>query len=203
MISDHPIQLDVTSPEYFDRVQLLLRLALSTGLAWFGITAGWLATLLYVFLPIAAAISISAEGRDNYLKGFGNQLWRVLSWVIALSAYMTLVTDRFPTNADNGVRIDMKFTAQPTIGSSLAKLVTSIPSALALSVLSVISCILCLVALVVVVVGAAMPGWILAYQRAMLRWQARLVAYHASLVEEYPPFALETDDDHRPAATAA
>jgi hypothetical protein len=27
----------------------------------------------------------------------------------------------------------------------------------------------------------------------MLRWQARLAAYLASLVEEYPPFSFEAD----------
>ena len=38
------------------------------------------------------------------------------------------------------------------------------------------------------------PPSILAFQRGVLRWNARLVAYHASLVEEYPPFALDTDE---------
>jgi hypothetical protein len=46
---------------------------------------------------------------------------------------------------------------------------------------------------------------ILSFQRGVLRWQARLVAYHASLVEEYPPFSFETGDGHgaTPAASGA
>jgi hypothetical protein len=27
----------------------------------------------------------------------------------------------------------------------------------------------------------------------VLRWETRLVAYHASLVDEYPPFAFDTE----------
>ena len=51
--------------------------------------------------------------------------------------------------------------------------------------------------------GAAMPAWILAYQRGMLRWEARLAAYHACLVEEYPPFSFDTGAATPPAMVGA
>ena len=202
-MTEYPVQLEVRSPEHFDRIQVVLRLVVGVVLAWIGVSAGWFACLLYLGLPLAAAITISSEGRDVYTRDFAPQLWRVLRWVFELSAYMMMLTDRFPTADGDSVRVDIRFTANPTVGSSLARLATSIPSALVLCVLSWISAVLCIVAIVFVLVGAPMPASILAYQRGVLRWQARLLAYHASLVAEYPPFSFETDGGHRPAAAAA
>ena len=203
MTADYPVQLEVKSPDHFDRIQLVLRLVLMIVLAWFGVTAGWLACLLYGALPLAAAITISSEGRDVYTQDFAPQLWRVLRWLLEFSAYMMLVTDRFPTADGYCVRPEIRFTSRPTIGSALGRLVTSIPSAIVLCVLSFVSSVVCVVAIVFVLVGAGMPAGILGYQRGVLRWQARLLAYHASLVDEYPPFSLETDGGHGAAAAAA
>lgn len=193
---DHPVQLDVQSPAHFDRVQLVLRLVLVILLAWVGLSTGWVGFALYLLLPAATAIAVSSEGRDAYRQDFVPPLWRVLRWLFELSAYMMLITDRFPTADGELVHADLRITGQPTIGSALGRLVTSIPNALVLAVLGIGSGILTVFAVIVVLAAAPMPGWILAYQRGVLRWQARLAAYHASLVEEYPPFVLETDGTH-------
>ena len=202
-MTEYPVQLEVRSPDHFDRIQLVLRLVLMVVLGWFGATAGWLACLLYAALPLAAATIISSEGRDAYAGEVGPQLWRVLRWLLELSAYMMLLSDRFPTADGDSVRVDIRFTSRPTIGSALGRLVTSIPSALLLCVLLPISSVFCVVAIVFVLVGTPMPPAILAFQRGVLRWQARLVAYHASLVDEYPPFSFETNGGDRAATTAA
>jgi hypothetical protein len=55
--------------------------------------------------------------------------------------------------------------------------------------------VLWVIAAIAVLLGVAIPRAILGYQRGVLRWQARLVAYHASLVDDYPPFVLDTGDD--------
>lgn len=191
-MSDYPVQLDVTSPPHFDRIQLLLRLLLAVVLACFGITAGWMAWALYALLPLVAAIAISTDGADAYETRVGPAVWRALRWLLELGAYMMLVTDRFPTADGDRVHIELQHTAKPRLGSALARIVTSLPSACILCVLGFVSSILCAVAIVIVLVGATMPEWILAYQRGVLRWEARLAAYHASLVDEYPPFSFET-----------
>jgi hypothetical protein len=193
MPNDYPVQIDVISPDRFDRIQLLLRLVLACVLAWFGITAGWLVSLLYGTLPLVAAIAISSVGSQAYVHNFAPQLWRVLSWLLQLSAYMVLLVDRFPTSSDGQVQVNIRVTSRPTIGSALLRLVTSIPSGLVLCVLSLVSAMLWLVAAGLVLLGGPMPRSILAFQRGVLRWQGRLVAYHASLVDEYPPFSFESD----------
>ena len=45
---------------------------------------------------------------------------------------------------------------------------------------------------VFILVTRGLPDLLYDFQRGVLRWQARLLAYHASLGEEAPPLALET-----------
>lgn len=194
MSTDHPVAVTIHSPTHFDRIQLVLRIAIAVAMAWLGFSAGWLAFMLYATLPIIAAVAISSTGSVGYLGDFAPGLWRVLRWLVQLSAYMMLVVDRFPT-ADDGVEVAIHFTGKPTIGSALIRLVTSVPSALLLSVLWVFAAISWLVAFGLVLIGGPVPPAVLAFPRGVVRWQARLLAYHASLIEEYPPFHLDTSDE--------
>lgn len=191
-MTSHPVQIEIRSPEHFDRMQLVLRLGLMIVLGAFGISGAWAAGLLYLLLPLAAAITISSDGGDAYTRDVAPQVWRVLRWLLELSAYMMLVTDRFPTADGDNVRTEIRFTARPSTASAVGRLFTSIPAALVLCVLSVVSCVLCMFAIVIVLVGAHMPGWILAFQRGVLRWQGRFAAYHASIIDEYPVFGFDT-----------
>jgi hypothetical protein len=193
---EHPVEVGVSSPIHFNRIQLLVRLGIAIVLGWIGITAGWLVCMLYATFPLIAAIAISSMGTRGYVDDFAPRVWRVLAWLLQLSAYMTLLVDRFPTGEDSEVQPSIRVTGRPTVSSALLRLLTSIPSGLVLGILWSVSAILWFVALVFVVFGAAIPGSILGYQRGVLRWQARLVAYHASLVKEYPPFTLDTGDGH-------
>lgn len=189
----HSVQVDVTSPDHFDRLQLALRVVLAIVLSWIGITAGWLVCALYGVLPLIAAVVISSIGTDGYMRDFAPRVGRVLTWLLQLSAFMALLVDRFPTGDDGDARVRIRYTARPTIKSALLRLLTSIPSGLVLFGLWMVSGLLWVVAAVIVLVGGPMPRSILAFQRAALRWQARLVAYHASLVDEYPPFSFDSE----------
>ncbi|MCE9575527.1 MAG: DUF4389 domain-containing protein [Deltaproteobacteria bacterium] len=199
---DYPVHVEVETPAHFERIQLLLRLALAIALGWVGVTAGWLVCTLYAALPVVAAIAISSGGGSRYRDEVAPRIWQVLRWLLQFSAYMSLLVDRFPTDGDVGVDATLRPTGTPSIGSALLRLLTSIPSGLVLCVLWFISGILWVIAAVIVLLGGDMPPSIAKFQRGVLRWSARLVAYHASLVEEYPPFAFETDDGHGTPLTA-
>src|SRR5262245_45276297 len=198
MMTEYPVHVEITSPAKFERLQLLLRVALAIALGWLGITAGWLVWLLYLALPLIAAITISSVGGERYANQVAPRIWRVLAWLLQLSAFMVLLVDRFPTGDDRDAKFEVRLTGKPTAGSSLARLITSIPSGMVLMALWFVSGVLWFVAGLIVLFGGTMPSSILAFQRGVVRWQARLVAYHASLIEEYPPFAFETGDGHVP-----
>jgi hypothetical protein len=136
------------------------------------------------------------------MDSVGTGIWRALTWLLGLSAYMLLIVDRFPTlDDDSRVRIELERGGQPTASSALARLVTSIPSALVLLVLGWVSGLLLIVGIVTILVGNTVPKSIVAFQTGILRWQARLLAYHASFIDEYPPFSFE--DFSTPKSTTA
>lgn len=200
-MNDSPVRVEVPSPARHDRVQLAVRVVLAIVLGWLGITAGWISWLLYLVLPLIAAIAIASPPHE-YPAGFGPRLWRVLAWLLDLSAYMMFLTDRFPLG-EPVVRIELAMTARPTVGSALLRLLTSIPSGFVLGLLSLLSGVLWIISAITVLVSEHVPESILGFQRAVLRWQARLVAYHASLTDHYPPFALDTSVTDAPLPPAA
>jgi hypothetical protein len=187
----YPVQLDVASPPRFDRIQLLLRLALAIGLGWIGVTAGGLTCLLFLALPIVAAVVVSTRGQRVYIDGTGPGLWRAIGWLLSFSAYMLLLVDRFPLGESRDVHLELRLTGQPTTGSALLRLVLSIPSGFVLSLLGIVSSVFFVVGVVTILVDETVPAGILTFQRGVLRWQARLLAYHASLIDEYPPFSFD------------
>lgn len=189
----YPVQIEVTSPLRFDRIQLALRLVIAIALGWIGATAGWLGCALFLALPVIAAIAISTRGAPAYLHDVGPSVWRAVSWLLAFWAYMLLLVDRFPTGEPTAVQIQVRPDARPATGTALLRLVTSLPSALVLAILGCVSWVLFVIGAVTILIDQRVPTWILGFQRGMLGWQARLAAYHASLVDEYPPFSLEAD----------
>lgn len=192
MSSHYPVQVDVVSPPQFDRVQVVLRIGIAILLGWLGLTAGWLTCLLFGALPLVAAAVISSE-RDNYLGDVAPQIWIALDWLLRLSAYMLMLVDRFPSDEARSVVTEIRYNGAPTVGSALARLITSLPSGIVLMLLWCVSCVLWVAGALAVLLGLGMPSSILGFQRGVLRWHARLLAYHASFVAEYPPWSFDTE----------
>lgn len=204
MGTPYPVDLELSTPPRFERIQLLLRLVILIAIGAAGMSMGWLSSMLYLLLPVFAAVAISSLGTEGYLARVGGPLGRVIGWVAAFYAYMLLVTDRFPTGAESTVvRLQIAPTGRPTIGSALLRWITSIPSAFVLAILGIVSGLLCFIAVVSILVSETEPAGIVRYQVGILRWQARLFAYHASLVQEYPPFALDMEQHHDELASSA
>lgn len=190
----YPVQLDVTSPLRYERIQLVLRFAIAIALGWLGSITGWLPGLVFFALPVIAATVVSTRGAQRYLDDVAPTLWRAIRWLLALTAYMLLLVDRFPAGEVTDVEVNVQVGAHPTTGSTLLRLITSIPSAFVLGILGIASSVLCVVGVATILIDGQVPRAILAFQRGMLRWQARLWAYHASMVDEYPPFSFEESE---------
>jgi hypothetical protein len=203
MPTTYPVRVEVISPNKFDRFQLLLRIALSVAFGVIGVSLGWLAGVLYFVLPVVASIAISTKGADDYLASFGQRLWRALTWLLGLSAYMLLVVDHAPDPEQPDVRIELDPAARPSAGSALARLITSIPSAFVLWLLSIVSALFVVISFFCVLFAASIPASILSFQVGILRWSARLLAYHACLVDEYPPFSFGERSTATPTSVAS
>jgi hypothetical protein len=203
MTTTHAVHVDVESPRHYDRSQLLLRLLLGAVVGAIGVTGDWLAGVVFGLLPLIAAIGLSTRNNTRFFTEVAPGISKVVRWLMQLSAYMLLLVDRFPMSNTEPVRIEIRCTGTPSVGSSLLRLLTSIPSAFVLMLLWCISCVMWIVGAITILVDRRVPELVLAFQRGVLRWQTHLLAYHASLVDEYPPFSFDGGaHDHSPRAAA-
>ncbi|MCH7999279.1 MAG: DUF4389 domain-containing protein [Chloroflexi bacterium] len=194
MATDYPVTFDVVRPERFERTQVVLRILLLIIISIVTGAVGWMFGLVYLLLPVLAAILVSNRGSERFIEEEGARVSGWLRWLVAFYAYLLILTDRFPTERPGEiVRFDVRAGGSPTVGSALLRLVYSIPNAFVFLLLGIVSVAVWLIAAVMVLVRESYPEGLYNFQRGVLRWEARLLSYHASLVEEYPPFALDME----------
>jgi len=189
--ANFPVQLDVQRPLHYDRVQLVIRLLVCVSLGALQLSPGGALGLLYVLLPTVSSISISQRGSATYLQRDAKRVVRVLDWMMAFYAYLLFATDRFPLEDEaREVRLHVTPSGAPTLSDAVLRLLWTLPHALALLVLGIAAGCVSLVLLVCVLTGTRVPDPLYRFQRKFLVWLARVLAYHAALIDVYPPFSL-------------
>lgn len=183
-----PATLDLERPPVFERAHVFLRVVLLVVIGWISHPFG----LLWLGLPIVAAIVVSQKGGRRYLEEDGPKVTRVLNWILDLVAYLALLTDRLPARGEHPVRFQVDQSGSPTVGSTLLRILTAIPSMIVLAILTLVGAIVWLIAVVLVLVNESYPASLWGFLLGLVRWEANLLAYLASLVDRYPPFTLET-----------
>jgi hypothetical protein len=183
-----PVTLDVERPPVFQRAHVFLRIALLVVIGWIGHPVG----LLWLGLPVIAAILVSQKGGQRYLEEDGPIVVRALNWILDVLAYVALLTDQLPGRGQHPVRFRVERSGSPTVHSALLRIVYAIPGVLVLAFLTFIGAIVWVIALLFVLVDEKYPAGLWRLLLGLVRWEARLLAYLASLVDRYPPFTLET-----------
>jgi Domain of unknown function (DUF4389) len=187
-MSDYPVAFEVERPPTFQRAHVFLRIALLIVIGWIGHPMG----LLWLGIPVVAAILVAQRGGQRYLDEDGPKVTRVLNWVLDLVAYLALLTDRLPGGDEDPVRFEVERSGSPTVGSALLRILYAIPSLIVLAILVFFGAIVWVIGLVCVLVSEKYPEGLWRFLRGIVRWEACLFAYLASLVDRYPPFSLET-----------
>jgi uncharacterized protein DUF4389 len=182
------VTLEVERPPVFQRAHIFLRIALLIVVGWLGHPWG----LLWVGLPVVAAILISQKGAQRYLDENGPVVTRVLNWILHLVAYLALLTDELPGRAEHPVRLRVTPAGSPSVGSALLRILYAIPSLIVLAILGFVGAIVWAIGVVCVLAGENYPESLWRFLLGLVRWEAYLLAYLASLADEYPPFTLET-----------
>ncbi len=183
------VRFAVDYPKRFERVQVLLRAVIIWLAALVGIPLGW---ILYLGFPVLAAVLISQKDGQRYLQEDRERMTGVLRWIVAALAYMWILTDRLPGSDEQPVRFELEPSGNPTVGSALVRILTAIPSAFVLALLTFVSAIVWIIAAIWVLIAETYPEALYGFQRSIVRWTARLLAYLGSLVDPYPPFTLDT-----------
>jgi Domain of unknown function (DUF4389) len=182
------VQFEVTPPQRWSRIQVLLRLVVLFALARLETRAGWILAAFYWLLPVVAALSIQQQGAHEYPLQAGRGVHRVLHWWSVLLAYLLCVIDRFPTNAGDlsAVRFEIIPSEDPSFGRALLRLLTSLPELLVVAVLGWVACLLAIIAAASILLVERVPAPIVRFSSFYLGLQARWLVYHASLVETHP-----------------
>jgi hypothetical protein len=191
-MTSYPVVFTVARPERFNRMHLLIRMALFAAISAMGTSLGVAFCILYLLLPVLSAAMISQKGPARFHTEDGPWLERALRWVMAFYAYMALLTDKLPGAPPDGpVRFEVHIGGSPTPQSALKRLFSSLPSAIVLAVLSIALWLIWVVSAIMILITEQYPESLYDFQCGVLRWQARLLGFHASLVEEPPPFRFD------------
>ena len=194
----YPVRFDIERPPAFQRAHVFLRLALLIVIGWIGHPFG----LLWLGVPVVAAILVAQKGGQRYLDEDGPTLTRALTWIIAVIAYLALLTDRLPGRDEPTVRFEVERSGSPTVGSALLRILYSIPSLIVLAILVFVGAFVWLLAVVLVLANERYPESAWRFLCGLVRWEAYLFAYLASLTDRYPPFTLETGSVSSPAPSS-
>jgi hypothetical protein len=187
---------DIAPPQKFDRVHVAIRVLIFVVMAMLAGVIGWLYGAAYLAVPVAAAILISQRGAEQYLAGANENMTKWLRYLLAFYAYMGLLTDRLPNEEPKEtLHFEVATSGSPTAGSALLRIILAIPSAFVLGLLGIVAAILMLYAAIMILIQETYPQGVYNFLRGVLRWEARLLAYVASLVDEYPPFALDMQSE--------
>jgi hypothetical protein len=188
--SEYPVHYHVAQPARFTRLQLLVRVLAFLVLGIVGLSFGGAFFLAYVALPAFASIRLGAHDADAYLREDGPRIANVLHWFAAICAWMGLITDRLPAHSpEETVELEIVRSSHPTTGKALWRLLTGLPSAIALGVLGFIGTFVWLWAALSILVHERVGKGTFDFLVGLQRWALRLLAYQASLVDDYPPFS--------------
>ena len=201
---DYGVIFDTTPPAKFDRAQVFVRILILIILSVLAGAFEWLFALLYLGIPVLAAVLISQKGPDRFLAESGDNMTKWLRYIIGFYAYLSLLTDRLPTGYSTlteAVRFEVRTSGSPSAGNALLRIILAIPSAVVLGLLWIVGMVLIVIAAISILVNESYPTGIYEFLRGLNRWEARLLVYLASLVEEYPPFSLDTESRSGAAAS--
>jgi hypothetical protein len=183
----HPVRFEVAPTSRRDRTQVLIRFAILLVVG----SAGWssLFWLLYLGLPVVAALLVSQKGSERYVSEDAPQIARGLEWVAAAYAYLSLLTDAFPVSPVRGaVETRIEPDGAPTTESALLRILTSVPAAIFVALLNVIAVPCWLVGALAILFAGRLPASIGRLLEHVVRYRLRFFAWHLSIVEEYPRF---------------
>lgn len=185
MTTSYPVHYGVERAARFTRLQLFVRLIAFVALGVVGLSFGTVFVFAYLALPVVAAVRLAAGHEEDRARIVG-----ALQWFAAISAWTGLTVESLPGRSPSEtVRVEIEGTTRPTTASAMWRIVTGLPSAFVLAVLCCLGCFVWTWAALSILfterVGAGAHGYLVGLQR----WSVRLLAYQASLVDEYPPFS--------------
>ncbi len=185
----YPAEFDIQMPREFDKAQVVLRVVIVFVLAILQIGSIVFGGA-YLILPVVAAVMIAQKGPQKYLDDAQTGPIKWLRYVMMFYAYMALATDKLKTEGpEEVVQLNVTPNGSPSVGQALLRIILAIPHAIVLGLIGIAFAVVWIIAAISILASGSYPQWAADFIRGYLRWNARLLAYMASLVDEYPPFS--------------
>jgi len=195
MTHPYPVTLESHFAPRYQRIQVLYRVLWLAAIGILHQTVGGLFVALYLILPVAAAISISRNRGSGFRPDDRRALVSVIDWAVSFYAYLLFVSDRVPVPPrDATTCLIVRPSGVPRVPGAVVRLVTTLPHAIVLCLLGFVASLVAFAIAVVVLVTEVCPESLYTFQRDIVAWIGRVLAYHASLVDAYPPFALDGNE---------
>jgi hypothetical protein len=202
----YPVHYSVEHPPRFSRINLLVRAVAFIALGVCGLSFGTVFVVAYLIFPVIAAIRLSSTGDpEAYLRQDGPRVVAALRWLAAICAWTGLVAERLPSRSPTEtvrVEVDETLHRTATPSSAIWRVLSGIPSALVLAILGWLGMFVWLWAALSILIHERIGAGAFQYLVGLQRWSIRLLAYQASLVDEYPPFSFSDPAPELPAARA-
>jgi Domain of unknown function (DUF4389) len=191
MHATYPVSYSLDRPARFSRLQLAVRVVAFLALGVLGLSFGTVFFFGYLALPVFAAIRLARDDTAaTYLTADGPRVVTALRWFAAISAWVSLLAEHLPARSpDETVALRVEPDARPTVSAAIWRVITGLPSAFVLALLGALGVLVWLWAALSVLITQEVGPGAFAYLSGVQRWSVRLLAYQASLVDEYPPFS--------------
>lgn len=144
----------------------------------------------YLAVPALVAFLVLRKGGERFIMEDGPRFVRWGRYLLAALAYILFATDRVPSeDQEQTLHLAVQTSGIPTEQSALLRIVYTLPHVAALFLLGLVYIVLWPVTAIYILADETYPDWIFSFTHGYLRWISRVLAYHASLVESYPPFS--------------
>jgi hypothetical protein len=189
---NYPVRIEVDVPARFERMQVALRLAILVALVMLFQSGVLLYGLSYLLLPLVAVLLIQRHGGEAYLQQDAPRIIDVLEWFAGFCAYMLFATDSLPLDASRRpLRLRVNVGGAPSVRGALTRYLSSLPHFILLALVGVMACVLAVIAAIGVVLNGHYSNGMRSFQQEYVGWLARALAYHASLVADFPPLTID------------
>ncbi len=182
-MNTYPVDFELERPASMSRSQVFLRIVILVLVSWLIGSGGGLALdWLHLGFPAAAALLIARKDGERYLTEDGARVARWVGLTVTLIAYIALLTDELPGKRPRHRPCRDRSLRLPDGWQRAAPTFKAVPSALALALLGLVSSVVWLFAAISILVKEEYPEGRWNFQAGIVRWDARLLAYLASLV---------------------